>query len=100
MSMSKYLNKEDYFKSSEYVLQKAWASWKKEQTGLMLCDTQRFGQYFINNHMKSGYRNPEIFYETNDEKAFTELMWLCESEEFDKWLLEEYTTKANQTGGA
>lgn len=98
--MPKYLKKEDYFKSPEYVLRKAWDAWKKEQTGLTMYNTQRFGQYFINNHVKSGYRNPELFYETNDEKAFTELMWLSGSEEFYIWLLDEHNTKANQIGGA
>lgn len=79
-------------------LEKAWVDWNKNRqfpstSGL------RFGQYFINVYTK-GYTNPSIFYETNPEKAYTELMWTIASGELDNKIVSEYTTETNQKGGA
>jgi len=91
--------------SSKAVLA-AWKIWKQSwhfhcySTSLTPFHSQNFGQYFINFWLKKGYNNPEIFYETNNERAYTKLMLLAASEELDKWLLDEYTDKTNQTRGA
>ena len=81
------------------ILEKAWRDWDADYSLSFLKDSQRFGQYFINNYTK-GYTNPSIFYETNPDKAYTELMWAICSGELDNKIVSEYTTETNQTGGA
>jgi hypothetical protein len=78
---------------------KAWQLWNvvfKEQN-------TRFGQYFINNYTKD-YKNSDIYYETNPDAAYTEILWEIASGALDGKLVDNegstsYTTQTNQTGG-
>lgn len=93
---SKYIDQSQPDASA--ILEKAWADWNvgkrfPSTTGL------RFGQYFINVYTK-GYTNPSVFYETNPEKAYTELMWAICSGELDNKIVSGYTIETNQAGGA
>lgn len=87
------------FKSKpDFYLEKAWNEWN---AGKHFPSTSglRFGQYFINVYTK-GYNNPSIFYETNPDKAYTELVWAIYAGELDNKIVSEYTTKTNQKGDA
>jgi membrane-bound lytic murein transglycosylase MltF len=81
-------------------LNKAWQHWETECDYSLAHDYQRFGQYFINNFTVRGYKNPSIFYETNNDKAYTELLWEIASGELDNKIVSEYTTETNQKGSA
>jgi hypothetical protein len=79
-------------------LEKAWADWN---VGKPFPSTSglRFGQYFIKVYTKE-YNNPSVFYETNAEKAYTELLWAICSGELDNKIVTDYTTETNQKGDA
>lgn len=79
------------------TLETAWIEWDENCSNPLLSDNQRFGQYFINVYTK-GYQNQSIFYETNPEKAYTELMWAICAGELDNKIVSEYTTETNQKG--
>jgi hypothetical protein len=87
------------------LLNEAWQQWEKEHDYGLAHDYQKFGQYFINNYTIRKYTNPTIFYETNNDKAYTELLWEIASGELDGKLVDtsktvEYTTETNQKGDA
>jgi hypothetical protein len=81
------------------TLNKAWKEW-----GIMFHPYNfRFGQYFINNFTKD-YKNPDIYYETDPNAAYTELLWEIASGQLDGKLVDNdnrshYTTQTNQKGG-
>jgi hypothetical protein len=82
------------------TLNKAWDSWKVQR----IFGYHRFGQYFIDNYTKE-YKNPDIFYETDNDHAYTELLWEIAGGMLDGKLVDngnpiDYTSETNQKGGA
>jgi hypothetical protein len=82
------------------LLSSAWKDWLEIRPHFSL----RFGQYFINQHTE-GYTNASVFYETDPEKAYTELLWEICSGQLDGKLVDTrgptgYSSETNQTGGA
>lgn len=87
------------------ILDKAWKEWEENYSSPLFLDHRFFGRHFINNYTVRKYTNPEIFNETDNEKAYTELLWTIASGELDGKLVDstqesEYTPKTNQEGGA
>jgi hypothetical protein len=83
------------------IFNKAWHEWGLD-TAFGNCPL-RFGQYFINNYTKD-YKNSDIYYETNPDAAYTEILWEIASGALDGKLVDNgsptpYTTQTNQTGG-
>ena len=81
------------------ILNNAWKEW-----GIMFQHyNTRFGQYFIQKYTKD-YKNSDIYYETNADAAYTEILWEIASGALDGKLVDNdsptpYTTQTNQTGG-
>lgn len=82
------------------TINKAWDSWKAQR----VFGYHRFGQYFINNYTKD-YKNPDIYYEKDNDYAYTELLWEVASGQLDGKIVDNlsdsrYTSETNQKGGA
>lgn len=78
------------------LLNKAWADWKDSNSSM---NYSSFGPFFID-YYTQGYKNHSILHETNNDKAYTELLWEIASGELDNKIVSEYTTKTNQKGSA
>jgi hypothetical protein len=94
-SASKYIDQNQPDASAH--LEKAWEEWNSP--GHFYSRSLRFGQYFIVVYTK-GYQNQSVFYETNPEKAYTELLWAICSGELDNKIVTDYIAKTNQKGDA